>query len=179
MYNVGGTWPLYVAGLRYLSLLNTNCNVTGYWWHRSICYTPLFTTPLVVTTVSVYNELWPSDVVSRSGPFDFFGYLFGDLSSICVFFSVSLLSLSLFSLSVFISVSLLSLSLFSLSAFISVSSIYLSSLCLYLGVSSISVCLCVFRPSNRVFSSGIEDTFPYDCIFRCSGFSTIWLLRNS
>jgi hypothetical protein len=44
------------------------CNVLGYWRHRSVCYTPLFTTPLVVTTVSGYNVLWPSDVVSRSGP---------------------------------------------------------------------------------------------------------------
>jgi hypothetical protein len=39
--------------------------------------------------------------------------------------------------------------------------------------------LCVCRPSNRVFVPGIEDTFPHDCISRCSGFPTIWLLRNS
>jgi hypothetical protein len=42
------------------------CNVLGYWRHHSVCYTSLFTTPLVVTTISVYS-VWPSDVVSRSG----------------------------------------------------------------------------------------------------------------
>jgi hypothetical protein len=56
-----GTWSL-------LSLLNTNCNVLGYWRHRSICYISLFTTSLVVITISPYNVLWPSDVVSQSGP---------------------------------------------------------------------------------------------------------------
>jgi hypothetical protein len=44
------------------------CNVLGYWRHRSVCYTSLFTTSLVVTTFSVYNVLGPSDIVSRSGP---------------------------------------------------------------------------------------------------------------
>jgi hypothetical protein len=44
------------------------CNMLGYWRHRSVCYTYLFTTSLVVTTISVYNVLGPSDVVSRSGP---------------------------------------------------------------------------------------------------------------
>jgi hypothetical protein len=44
------------------------CNLLGYRRHHSICYTYLFTTLLVVTTISVYNELWPSNVVSRSGP---------------------------------------------------------------------------------------------------------------
>jgi hypothetical protein len=43
-------------------------NVLGYWRRRSICYTCLFTTSLVVTTISFYNVLGPSDVVSRSGP---------------------------------------------------------------------------------------------------------------
>jgi hypothetical protein len=43
------------------------CTVLGYWWHRSICYTCLFTTPLVINTISGYNMLWPSDVVSLSG----------------------------------------------------------------------------------------------------------------
>jgi hypothetical protein len=63
LYNVGVLGPL-----RYLSLLNTNvCHVLGYWRHRSVCYTSLFTTSLVVTTISVYNVLGPSDVVSRSG----------------------------------------------------------------------------------------------------------------
>jgi hypothetical protein len=27
------------------------CNVLGYWRHRSICYTSLFSTPVVVTTI--------------------------------------------------------------------------------------------------------------------------------
>jgi hypothetical protein len=44
------------------------CNVLGYRRHRSVCYTSLFTTSLVSTTVSFYNVLGPSDVVSRSGP---------------------------------------------------------------------------------------------------------------
>jgi hypothetical protein len=51
------TWSFYVTCLRYWSLLNTNCNVPGYWRHRSVCYTCLFTTPLVVTTISVYSVL--------------------------------------------------------------------------------------------------------------------------
>jgi hypothetical protein len=55
LYNV---WPL----------LDANCNLLGYRRHHSICYTCLFTTPPVVTTVCGYNVLWPSDVVSRSGP---------------------------------------------------------------------------------------------------------------
>jgi hypothetical protein len=55
LYNV---WPL----------LDAKCNLLGYRRHHSICYTCLFTTPLVVTTVSGYSVLWPSDVVSRSGP---------------------------------------------------------------------------------------------------------------
>jgi hypothetical protein len=44
------------------------CNLWGYWRHHLICYTSVFTTPLVVTTISVYSVLWPSDVVSRSSP---------------------------------------------------------------------------------------------------------------
>jgi hypothetical protein len=44
------------------------CNVLGYWRHRSVCYTSLFTTSLVVTTISFYNVLGPSDIASRSGP---------------------------------------------------------------------------------------------------------------
>jgi hypothetical protein len=94
MYNVWGTWSLYVTGLRYLSLLNTKCNVLGYWRRRSVCYSGLFTTSLVVTTISVYSVLWPSDFVSRSGP---------SISS--------LLSVRRFLFSDFISVSLLCLSL--------------------------------------------------------------------
>jgi hypothetical protein len=53
-----GTWPL----------LNTKCNMLEYWRRRSVCYSGLFMTSLVVTTISLYNELWPSDVASRSGP---------------------------------------------------------------------------------------------------------------
>jgi hypothetical protein len=69
------------------------CNVLGYWRHHSICYTSLFTTPLVVTTVSGYNVLWPSDVVSRSGLFS----VIYSVISFGVFISVSLLYLSSFS----------------------------------------------------------------------------------
>jgi hypothetical protein len=39
-----------------------------YWRRRSDCYSGLFTTSLVVTTISVYNVLWPSVVASLSGP---------------------------------------------------------------------------------------------------------------
>jgi hypothetical protein len=49
-------------------LMEIHCNVLGYWRRRSVCYTCLFTTSLVVTTISFYNVLGPSDVVSRSGP---------------------------------------------------------------------------------------------------------------
>jgi hypothetical protein len=42
-----GTWPL----------LNTKCDVLGYWRRLSLCYSGLFTTSLVVTTVSFYNVL--------------------------------------------------------------------------------------------------------------------------
>jgi hypothetical protein len=84
-----GTWPLYITGLRYLSLLNTNYNVLGYWRHRSICYISLFTTPLVVTTISVYSVLWPSDVVSRSG-----SLISSVICSVIYFGDLSLVSLS-------------------------------------------------------------------------------------
>jgi hypothetical protein len=43
------------------------CNLLGYRWHHSICYTWWFTTPRVVITVSPYNESWPPDVLSRGG----------------------------------------------------------------------------------------------------------------
>jgi hypothetical protein len=79
------------------------CKVLGYWRHRSVCYTSLFTTPLVVTTISQ-----PSDVVSRSGPGSSLDLLLGsslirvsgrsfDLSSVSLF-SVRVSSL-LFSVS--------------------------------------------------------------------------------
>jgi hypothetical protein len=35
---------------------------------HSICYTGLFTTPRVVIIISPYNESWPSNILSRSGP---------------------------------------------------------------------------------------------------------------
>jgi multidrug transporter EmrE-like cation transporter len=101
------------------------CNVLGYWWHHSICYTSLFTTPLVVTTISGYSMLRPSDVVSRSGPL---------ISSvICSVISLQCLYLGISSISVSISASLLSLS----------PSRCLFYLCLYLGISSISVSISV------------------------------------
>jgi hypothetical protein len=62
------TWPLYVTCLRYWSLLNTKCDVLEYWRRRSVCNSGFFTTSLVVTTISFYNVLWPSDVASLSGP---------------------------------------------------------------------------------------------------------------
>jgi hypothetical protein len=140
-----GTWSLYVACLRYLSLLNTKCDVLVYWRHRSVCYTSLFTTSLV-TTISFYNVLGPSDVVSRSGPGSSLGLLFGS-SLICVsgrsfvsLFCVSLLCVCLLS--------------------------SVSPLCLF------SICVCPFIccPSIRVFAPRIEDTFPYGFISRCCGF---------
>jgi hypothetical protein len=114
----------YLTTLRYVYVIchfwTPVCNVLGYWWHRSVCYTSLFTTSLVVTTISVYSVLWLSDVVSRSGSL------------------ISSVICSVISFGVFISVSLLSLS------HLGVSSISVS---LYLGVSSISsfsICLSYF-----------------------------------
>jgi hypothetical protein len=77
------------------------CNVIGYWRLRSVCYTSLFTS-LVVTTISVYNVLRSSDVVSRSGPGSSLDLLLRS-SFICVFVlsSVSLFCLCLFSMSLF------------------------------------------------------------------------------
>jgi hypothetical protein len=40
----------------------------GYWWHHSICYTGLFTTPWLVITISPDSEFWLSDVLSPNGP---------------------------------------------------------------------------------------------------------------
>jgi hypothetical protein len=42
-------------------LMDANCNLLGYWWHRSICYTRLFTTLLAVITISLLQwvlTLW-------------------------------------------------------------------------------------------------------------------------
>jgi hypothetical protein len=52
------------------SRMDVNCHLLGYTRHHSLCYSGLFTTPLVVTTISGY-EFWPSDVVSGSGPLIF------------------------------------------------------------------------------------------------------------
>jgi hypothetical protein len=65
MYNVG-VLAHFTSRVRYLSLLNTNCNVIGYRRPHSVFYTCLFTTPVVVSKISVYSVLWPSDVVFRS-----------------------------------------------------------------------------------------------------------------
>jgi hypothetical protein len=77
------------------------CNVL--WWYRSVCYTSLFTTSLVVTTISVYNVLRPSDVVSRSGPL--ISSVICSVISFGVFISVSRLCLSV-SLSLSLSLTL-------------------------------------------------------------------------
>jgi hypothetical protein len=101
----------YLTTLRYVYVIchfwTPVCNVLGYWRHHSVCYTPLFTTPLVVTTISVYNELWPSDVVSRNSPLI--------SSMLSVRWSPSVISLQCFHLGLF-SVCLFYLSLLSLSA---------------------------------------------------------------
>jgi hypothetical protein len=67
--------------------------------HRSVCYTSLFTTPVVVTIISVYNELLSSNVVSRSGPGSSLDLLLGS-SLRCAFdlYSVSLFSVCVSSL---------------------------------------------------------------------------------
>jgi hypothetical protein len=44
-------WRVYSIG----PLLNTKCDVLGYWRHRSGLLLPLFTTSLVVTTITFYN----------------------------------------------------------------------------------------------------------------------------
>jgi hypothetical protein len=43
------------------SLLDASCNLLDYWRHRSVCYTSLFATPLVVVTISLLQwvlTLW-------------------------------------------------------------------------------------------------------------------------
>jgi hypothetical protein len=111
-----------------------------------------FTTPLIVTTISVYSVLWPSDVMSRSGPL--ISSVICSVISFCDLSSVSL-SRCLF----YISLICLVCSLF------------------YISLLSLSLCL-TSCPSNTVFASAIEDTFSHGCIFRYFGFATIWLLRK-
>jgi hypothetical protein len=149
--NVQCLW--YLATLRYVCVIchiwTPICNVLGYWRHRSVCYTSLFTTTLVVTTISVYSVLWPSDAVSRSGPF-ISCYLFGDLSSVSL--SRCLFYLCLFCLSVIsLSFSLTFLSSFS------------ESYPLPLKYSD-----CAWNGRHLLSR----------CIFRCFGFETIWLFRK-
>jgi hypothetical protein len=70
MYSVGvSAIPLWRQMYRVWSLLDAKCNLLCYRRHHSIWCTRLFTTPLVVITISGYNEFWPSDVVSWGGPF--------------------------------------------------------------------------------------------------------------
>jgi hypothetical protein len=94
MYECSVIWSLYVTCLRYWSLLNTKCNVLEYRRRHSVCYSGLFTTSLVVTTISFYNVLWPSDVVSPGGPGSSALVLWSSL--ICAGLSLDLLLLSAF-----------------------------------------------------------------------------------
>jgi hypothetical protein len=137
------------------------CNVLGYWRHRSDCYTSLFTTPLVVTTISVYNVLGPSDVVSRSGPGSSLDLLL-DSSLVCVFdlSSVCVSSLCLSSLCV-------SSLLFSVPL----------SICLFISVSLLSLCL---RPSH--FATDGQSVSNFWCRTPSGAhdqiFITVWQLRS-
>jgi hypothetical protein len=143
----------FLTTLRYVYVIchcwTPICNVLGYWWHRSICYTSLFTTPLVVTTIFLLQcvmTLW-CRVSERS--FDIFCYLFDDLASVTSPHSVSLLSLSLLGVS---------------SMSVCLSDLYLfSSLCL------------LSCPSNSVCAWNRRH-LPSRLHFRCSSFATIWLL---
>jgi hypothetical protein len=54
-YNV---WPL----------MDANCNLLGYRRHHSIYYTRLFTTPLVVITISLFQWVLTLWYLPRSGP---------------------------------------------------------------------------------------------------------------
>jgi hypothetical protein len=69
MYNVAVLGPFTSRFCVTYHFWTPLCNVLGYWRHRSVCYTSLFTTSLIVITISFYNVLGPSDVVSWSGPF--------------------------------------------------------------------------------------------------------------
>jgi hypothetical protein len=63
--DVLGYLTLYVTCLRYLSHLNTKCDVLEYWRHCSVCYSGLFSTSQVVTTVSF--TMWSDPLTSRLG----------------------------------------------------------------------------------------------------------------
>jgi hypothetical protein len=216
--------PLYITGLRYFSLLNTNCNVLGYWWHRSICYTSLFMIPLVVTTIYVYSVLWPSDAVSRNGPLTS-SVICSVISLHCLYLGVSCISetvsllcmfylgvssISSVSIKVKVKVTLRLTVSQSLSlgfepylelmtrylllfdryglVFCGAPSLTWGRVCrlymllalasaVWLGSESLGpVSICVCRPLNRVFAPG---HLPSRLHFRCCGFPTIWLLRNS
>jgi hypothetical protein len=89
-------WTPDITCLLYLSLLNTKCNVLKYWRRRSVYYSGFFTS-LVVTRISFYNVLWPSDVASQSGPGSSALVLWSPSiwsSLICVGLSLDLLVLS-------------------------------------------------------------------------------------
>jgi hypothetical protein len=73
--NPAQKWILIVL-YSVLPLLDAKCNLLGYRRHRSICYTCLFTTPLVVITISLLQwilTLWCT-VSERS--FDLFSVLY-------------------------------------------------------------------------------------------------------
>jgi hypothetical protein len=149
MYSVGVLGPFTSRVYVTYHFRTPICNVLGYWRHRSVCYTSLFTTSLVVTTNSVYNVLGPSDVVSRSGSGSSLD-LFGDLSSISL---MCLSSVPLFSVC-FLSVSLL------------------CSL-------SVSLSRCLSPLKSSVYAWDRRHLPHKVCISRCSGFPAIWFLRNS
>jgi hypothetical protein len=206
MYSVCGTWP-FTSRVRFLSLLNTKCNLLGYWRHRSVCYSCLFTIPLLITTVFLLQcvmTLWRCDVASRSGTLIssvIYSVISFGVSSISISsLFICLLSLSFLKVKVTLRL-MVSLSVsrswcrapsdiyYGLTVMVSLLwgslsderpglfFVYAAGPCQQaIGqVSFLSIC----RPSNRVFAPGIEDPFPHDCLFRCSGFPTIWLLRNS
>jgi hypothetical protein len=50
-YNFVQYWPIYCAMFGHW--WTPICNLLDYRWHRSVCYTRLFTTPLVVITISL------------------------------------------------------------------------------------------------------------------------------
>jgi hypothetical protein len=107
LYNVAVFNPTRTSNVQCLQYLTTSrcvyiichfrtpiCNMLGYWRHRLVGYTSLFTTPLVITTISVYNELWPSDVMSWSGPL-ISSVIRSVISLQCFYLGVSSISVSI------------------------------------------------------------------------------------